>query len=669
MQAAWLSAPAFARVARVSRQGANKALRRAYEGHPWRGHPLDVRKVRGRGGNGGWAYEVRADSLPEELRAAALAHPSPCPVGLPAQPPAAPAPARAASPVPAPAAATPLVQHDFSKPHPDLTFRLEVIRPILGQRKRTPERERAIRDAARDERVWPSGRRASVSERTIRRWLARYNEHGEVALLPRRRADRGRQRVYIGRSFDKAVMPALGRERFVAEIVTPLEAHRRSLWQQIPKGGRREVTLVLNKELRKLIADAGFDPGKTKLHRLCRVGRRFVLADRREDQAVGIYRKDPAEWHNNHRPRIRRSVDGLKPMDLVISDWHHLDAERRREDRSVGTPKLIAWQDMATGRMFRSLVALPQGQGVRREHIAESFLAMLAEPGWGLPRCILRDNGPEYNMLTLIADAMDLSMAVRLSDEEPEIAALGRERTRALLTQIPYNPQSKPIEGQFGNLERGALALMPGYIGGDRLNKRGAHAGKKPTPYAGSWEDFQRDFGVLMEAYEITPQQGNLRGRSPRQVFADFVVGGWKWQPVDAAVFLHAMAYDELRTVHRGQIKVGGDFFTANALMELPAGTKVRVRRSIFGVGDEIPVTRQGADKLLCMARRKPFFGYFDGAGAKESARGLRGARGAIAERSRLAHPVDLVKEMDEVVATRSRPRCRKPWSRLSAAA
>ncbi len=50
---------------------------------------------------------------------------------------------------------------------------------------------------------------------------------------------------------------------------------------------------------------------------------------------------------------------------------------------------------MATNQMHMTFVFLAKGEGVRREHVAMSFQAMVAE--WGLPKMLYLDNGAEYS--------------------------------------------------------------------------------------------------------------------------------------------------------------------------------------------------------------------------------------------------------------------------------
>ena len=75
-QEVWLTTAAFAATAGITERAARKALARAFEGKPWRGKALIVRKVPSRGGAAGWAFEVLADSVHGDAEGALPAVPA-----------------------------------------------------------------------------------------------------------------------------------------------------------------------------------------------------------------------------------------------------------------------------------------------------------------------------------------------------------------------------------------------------------------------------------------------------------------------------------------------------------------------------------------------------------------------------------------------------------------
>ena len=93
--------------------------------------------------------------------------------------------------------------------------------------------------------------------------------------------------------------------------------------------------------------------------------------------------------------------------------------------------------------------------------IADSLYDLVvSEQGGGLPVTFYFDNGGEYN---------DVAKAIA---DFPELSGLisGRGHIRAQ----PYNGAAKPIEGTFRILEQNYFRFLPGWIGGDRSNKKNA---------------------------------------------------------------------------------------------------------------------------------------------------------------------------------------------------
>ena len=337
MRQEWLSAPAFAEIAKVTPRSARRNLLLAFDGRPWRSTALAVRRVRGRG-RGGWAYEVRADSLPEELRDAALAARLPEPA---ATAPAATAPATPAPSVPKAVAA-------IDTPSPVARWRYEVIEPCLQSPRGSKERARAIEDAARVVRDHPGGWRRRVGKNTLRRWIDAYEREGVAGLRRKAPANRGQGRVAVGRDWDAAVpFDAEARARIADAVARDV----RSLWAANTSWGWRQIARAAGDRLARETVAAGFDPGPRRLRDICRLSRHFVERGRCY-RAKAIHDQDRKQYTDRSMPRISRSREGRKPMEIVVGDVHHLDILLRRDDGSTYTPKLIAWLDWATNRVF-----------------------------------------------------------------------------------------------------------------------------------------------------------------------------------------------------------------------------------------------------------------------------------------------------------------------------
>lgn len=223
-------------------------------------------------------------------------------------------------------------------------------------------------------------------------------------------------------------------------------------------------------------------------------------------------------------------------------------------------------------------------------------------------------------------------------------------RRSSIVKARPYNAPAKSIEGLFGVLEGGVFSMLPGWIGGNRMDKKTANIGKAPTPYPGDEESFRRDLALMIEAYETHPQSGTLRGRSPRQAFADAVAAGWERMDIDPDALRAAFARNEVRTVNQGAFSYKSEHYTAREIQRLAAGTQVCVRVPLFGDRSRLPVL-DIKGRFICMAEPDRPFDALDPAGAREAAVRVREHKEALAEMRRNVDPVDLIDRVRQVVA------------------
>lgn len=577
----WLPAPAFAAAFGISERAAQKALSRALDGKPWRGHRLAVRQVPARA-RAGRALQVHEASLP----------------GI----------APAAQQRPAVAEATPA--------DTGAARRRRIIQPALAQPPGSAGRGRAVAEAAMA---------AGVPERTLRSWIAAYESRGYAGLKRKRRADKGQRRHRVSARWDAAVaFDADTMERIGAD----LDRYVRSLWAATTEPGERMIARLASRRLRGLTRAAGYDGEARALKAACKVSLRFV---RRHShyRAVAIHDLDAKQWHDRHRPRIRRTRADRAPMELVVGDVHPMDVLLPRAEGGTFTAKLICWQDWATNRIFVHPVFLARGEGVRQEHVAESYIAMTQAPGWGVPQVLYLDNGGEYRCFDLVGDAMALTTDARALQDDSALHAELQERRRTAVLAQPYNAAAKDIEGKFAILERSFFSMMPGWIGGQRMAKKTANVGRAPVPYPHGKAAFLRDLDNCIEAYETHPQSGVLGGRSPREAFAAAVDAGWTRMDIDPGALRAAFARDASRTVRQGAFSYNGERYTAPEIQALPADTRLHLRIPICGGLDAIPVMDADGG-LFCIAALDRAYDALDTAGAKDAGRRLARARAGV---------------------------------------
>jgi hypothetical protein len=539
--AGWLTAEAFAPIADISPQAARRALRRGFAGEAWRGHALLVRERLGRARAG---YEVLRDSLPAGLRPSGSAE------NLPHRP-------RAGA--------------------PNVTAaRWAVLQKALAHAPRSVERAEAIAAAA-----LASGRTA----RTLYRWIDQVDRHGVQGLARAKPSNAGRPRVIVSRVFDRACRAASHDEAVVKAIAQDVHKALKGLWaSRAEHAGGREI-----RRLAEFILLEACEARDLKVPRSAmRLSRRTV--ERFAHYRVVNQRRNDRKAFDDAKPRIRRDWTMLAPMERIVGDVKHLDVIVEREDGTPAWPKIVAFMDAGTGRVFVVPFLLERGEGVRQEHVIEAFLAMACDPHWGFPQGLYLDNGSEFTALTKLASTL---------------ALVNEPAARTLIYAKPYNASAKPIESLFARLDRYVFSLLPGYAGPNRMAKKTQTLGKPPKPYPGTWGSFCETVTGLIAAHNDRPVGGLWKDRSPNAWLQGKADAGWRPAHVDPQVLDATFCDQDSRRVDRGVVRIAGERYTHPELQALPTRTVVDLALPWRRGASPLCRTRAGA--WVYLERELPF--------------------------------------------------------------
>jgi hypothetical protein len=597
----WVDVATIANAAGITRRKARKALSRAYgDTSTWRGATLVVREVHGRGGRSGISYQVLASSLPPELQERLKVLQTPHEGRL----------------------------NHGQKAQLERDWLLTVLHPALIHPKGSHERAATVREIAGRQHVHPSGQRRSLSERTIQRHLEAYETRGGFAGLGRaKRSDAGASRVIVTRTWDAAISFDTATKERIAEQV---RQYIRGLIQagEAPSG----IQMLAAKKLADLTIANGFPLDRAERGRVCHIPKGHV---QREAQHRKVHRfATDRKAHEDAKPRVRRIRAGLMPMAIVVGDVHPIDILVTRDDGSTIRTRAISWLDLATNRVRLDPVLLEKGEGIRNAHVIASFVAMVAE--WGAPGTLYLDNGSEYNWAEFIDDALKLNelSGRRLIGIEDASA-----RSSNVVRARPYNAAAKPIEGLFAVLEKTVFQTIPGWVGGDPMNQKKTRVGRPAQPYPGTFDDFRAAVAAAVAFYEVKPQDGSLKGKSPRAAWEDFVAGGWQGTAIDAKALLIAFSDAKVKTLRQGCFSHKGDVYTCPELQGF-LGDKIVALVPKYGEWSQIPV-RDEAGNLLGFAEKDRPYHFLDPEGAKEAGRRSRISADAIRDLARAVPAVD----------------------------
>lgn len=331
-----LSTTEFADLVGISERNARKALTRCLVGKEWNGHTLVVRK------RGSKAYEVHAPSLPPDLFAKWLA----------TQP-------KSSAPVQEPDQLPATLENRHAKlaaPESieEAKWKRALIEPALAYPARSRARGSFIKDIAAREHTKPGGKSVRIAERTLFQWLERYESHGLQGLV--RQRPREEARALITKKWDaECPLPADSKSSIKAAIDTYIK----SLWANANPGWP-DVARFGQSELMRLSHEAGWQDASLEN---CKLTRHFV--EKFESwRLVHTSKKDAKRLFDQHRPRIIRDHSLLLPMQEVVGDVHPVDINVTRADGSTATPRLIAWYDVVTHRIFATLTLLDKDTGI-----------------------------------------------------------------------------------------------------------------------------------------------------------------------------------------------------------------------------------------------------------------------------------------------------------------
>lgn len=600
---AWVGSDTLSVVAGISERKARAILMAFANGRtePWHGAVPVVREVHGRGGRSGIQYVAEPASLPPAFQM------------------------RLQEPFEA-LSKTRLGQGAQL----ERNWKYDVIRPALAFPKGSRERGKEIAKIDGTKRLDWKGKQRRLSKSVLYKWIELFEREGVHALARPVRSDKGKRRVWVSRAWATAVPFD---EKAKATIHEDLKQYVRGL---IAGGSQRSQIYVLASEkLMEMTAAYGFrlnDPRREK--HVFSIPSDFV---QEEQHFKAVYRRrSDRKAHEDDKPRIRRSIAGLLPMDVVVADIHHMNVRLLRDDGTTATPKMIAFFDVATERFYFEFVLFERRAGVLNRDVIRVYMNMCQATAFGQPKKLYFDNGSEYRFADQLEDA--LKLGVEFGDLD-EIKSVHRAK--------PYNAAAKRIEGGFRELNQHIQRHIPGWIDDDRMRPKGRKLGKAHAPYDGGFEAFCGEFRQLMLSYDNMPKSGALKGKSPNERFREFVEAGWRANVLNPEDFLTVFTRIETRVVRKHGIDADGRTWLCDGLLG-HFGKKVQVHIPLYGFGFNMLKVCDLNGREIGIATPDQEYSYFDPRGAQESAR-----RSSIREKelTKLAKSVPQIDVKAELIA------------------
>ena len=514
-----------------------------------------------------------------------------------------------------------------------------------------------LRNVAAQTHIRPTdGKPMTFSLDTLRKFCTEFEAGGVVALMRKPRAKEAVHRYLVNRKWDDACPLDVSEKTRIAQLV---EQYVVDLWANgVPS--RDKARHLASVRLYELCRAAGWQDATLEA---CDVGQ--YLVERNQDvRDLALKNKDAKRHFDKFKPRVARERDFF-PGEAIVGDVHPVDILLVRPDGSTYTPRMIAWYCLGTNRMFYTLLHPGPRQSVTQADIARSFFALCQ--AWGVPRKLYLDNGSEYKWdemmgafrtFAVMVRALEVkveaikALEARFAAEDagealPDLDTAAETVTgegQAIVRAKPYNAPAKPIEGAFSALGK-VLSMVPGYIGGDRMNKLISKLGNQPDTFPGDAEAFDRVFADAVETFHNTPQRGFLNGLSPNGKAASMT--GYAKTMADEIVFRMAFAEELTPKVQNSGIQVGGRWYYDDAL--LPHMQRRVTVRFAKWAPDAVILVRDRAlpgRPQYALVKERQLFGMFDPAGAIEASRRESVQNRHYRELRKEVGKLDMVEEM-----------------------
>jgi putative transposase len=287
------------------------------------------------------------------------------------------------------------------------------------------------------------------------------------------------------------------------------------------------------------------------------------------------------------QPFVRRTMDGLWPMDVVTVDGHLFKAYVRHPFTGRKfRPELTAYLDIATRKALGFSAWLAESQLA----IWGAFREMALNPEHGIPAIHYSDNGAYRG--------------------EQHRALCARVGTTVMFSEA-YRAQARGVIERFNSSVWVPLAKsMPVYVGEDvdreSVKKALQKADKDGSNLLG-WEDFigacRKDLNDYNDRLHST-----LKRKSPNQAWEKAVAEGWRPTVLDGDD-LHDILPSHPRKVRRGEVMLPwGRYFSAELSDWHSRDVRVHYQPqdgSVVWVADE-------RGTLICTAERganeRPYF-------------------------------------------------------------
>jgi len=236
------------------------------------------------------------------------------------------------------------------------------------------------------------------------------------------------------------------------------------------------------------------------------------------ESQIFLSRYGQKKWSQKYAYYIDRDMSNIKAGQVWVVDHAQIDNMVKSHKSKAKREKVLAswytgWMDVKTSKHLGGLL---HEDSPNSDHILQAFY--YAAMTYGLPEIVYFDNGKDMRAKDLTGGRKTKSVD-KLDTEKARntMAALGIK----VIFALPYSPQSKTIERQFRKIKEWFSKFLPGYRGGNVLERPEKLTKEIKTGNIYDFEEYKPHFDrFITDVLNCMPSRGKaLNGLSPNDLW------------------------------------------------------------------------------------------------------------------------------------------------------
>lgn len=180
---------------------------------------------------------------------------------------------------------------------------------------------------------------------------------------------------------------------------------------------------------------------------------------------IYLARHGQKKWMQKYAFYIDRDYSNVRAGQIWVADHAQVDVHVFSDKSKARRAKTLApwftgWRDFKTGKILAGDL---YEDSPNSDHILQTFYHAALK--YGLPEIVYVDNGLDFRAKDVTGGRKSAKL-----NAEKAISTMSLLGIKVIFA-LPYNPQSKPIERDFRKVKEWLAKMLPGYRGGNVLER------------------------------------------------------------------------------------------------------------------------------------------------------------------------------------------------------